>query len=409
MPDPSPYEVPVSAQGAVIGGALPFEGPPSAENYMEQYQTALSQNQANYSNILSGYQSSQQAQQAMQQGIQQGYSTLSKNVLGTIKGIDQSQRQAIADAYAQQSGSAAQSLIDRGLGNTTVANAVQRGLSFDKAKADIALSNQMAQLTAGYQSSLGLAGLNYANQANMQNTGLRSQQLGYMAGLREPYPNNLGYANLQMQRDALQRAQQPGGGGYRVAGGGGGGRGMSPGPMIGGGGRGGGSPAGGGGPQRALAPMEYQYRPLGGPSGPQTLNFGGSAGLFSRAGSNPYLPGNAPSSPTVMGVSARAPANDYGWSQGYEDSYGNSIYDKPNDYGWSQGYEDSYGNSIYDQPNDYGWSQGYEDSYGNSIYDQPSYGSSYGQGYEGSYGNAIYDQPDYGSWQGYEDSYGDWY
>lgn len=266
-----------------IAGGLNFGGVPAQNDYMSAYQNALSLNQQNYGNILAGYQGTLAAQQGPQQQIQQGYSDLSGQVMGDISGIDASQRQAIADQYAQSSGQQAQGLINRGLGNTTVANSVQRGLQLDKSKADIALSNQMAQLTAGYRSQLGLAGLNYANQANMQNSAQRNQQLGFMERVNAPYPNAKNYADASLQGQTLALARQgmnrgAGGGGISGAGGGGA-AGMSRGGGISGlgGGMGGG---GGGGIQQGVGGygLAAQNRPQGQNQGTAQTNPNAAAG-----------------------------------------------------------------------------------------------------------------------------------
>lgn len=239
----SPYMI---AGGMNFGGVAP-------NDYQSAYANALSINSQLYNNILAGYQGLTAAQVAQQNSIQAGYGQLQGDVLHDIQNIDASQRQAIADTYHQQSGAAAQQLINRGLGNTTVQSGVQRGLVADKTKADIALSNQMAQLTAGYRSQLGQAGLNYQNQANMQNTALGSQQLGWMNSVSAPYPNVMDYNRAAMMRGAVSQGQHSptgvggiggiGGGGFRVAGGsqggmrgigGGGGGGFSQGPSYGG-------------------------------------------------------------------------------------------------------------------------------------------------------------------------------
>jgi hypothetical protein len=100
---------------------------------------------------------------------------------------------------------------------------VQRGISLDQSKAQTALANQIAQLYAGYQSNLGLAGLNYQNQAAMQNTALNSQQLGWMNSVNAGYPQAGMYAQLaqmygQGQQGAADRALLMGGGGSGAAG-----------------------------------------------------------------------------------------------------------------------------------------------------------------------------------------------
>jgi len=191
-----------------IGGGLNFGTVPGQNDYQSAYAQALSLNQQNYGHILAGYQGLGQSQVGAQNQIQQGYGALTNTVMGDIQGIGASQSQALQDQYAQNSGNAAQGLINSGLGNTTVANSVQRGQQLDYQKAQVGLSNQLAQLTAGYQSSLGLAGLNYANQANMQNTALGSQQLGFMNSVNSPYPNASAYADRSLQAQTLALAQR---------------------------------------------------------------------------------------------------------------------------------------------------------------------------------------------------------
>lgn len=218
-----------------IAGALPFQpgGNPYAgiqqglgglaQQYQQSYNSALAQNQAMYGNILSGYQQVMGNQVGAQQAIGAGYNNLYNTVTQGIQGIDASQRQALADTYAQQKGQARQGLVSRGLGNTTVVNAAERGLALDKAKADIALSNQTAALQAGYQSQLGLAGLGQQNAANLQNTQLGGRQLDWMNSVTAAYPNAQEYNALFSQhgqaqqaaadRAALQKASRTGGAG----------------------------------------------------------------------------------------------------------------------------------------------------------------------------------------------------
>ena len=130
-----------------IGGDLQFGTAPdfSPTGYMQAYQNALNLNQQSYNNILKGYQG------------------LNENVVGTLDNIDAAQRQGITDSYTAASGQQAQGLISRGLGNTTVANSIQRGLLADKNKADIDLTNKTQNLQAAYRSQLGLDQLRFMN------------------------------------------------------------------------------------------------------------------------------------------------------------------------------------------------------------------------------------------------------
>jgi hypothetical protein len=214
----SPY-----ANLSTIGGAMTFGGgganalmglggSPSQAlsslggDYASAYQSALQANQTMYNNILGGYQSTLAQQVQAEQQVSQGYNQLYGNVMNTIQGADTSTLQAIQRAYAQQSGSATQQMVNAGLGNTTVQQSVQSGLTGQYAQAQTAARNQFAQLQAGYQSQLGLAGLNYANQAIMQNTAEANQQLGFMNSVMMPYPNAGMYGQLAQGYGMLQAA-----------------------------------------------------------------------------------------------------------------------------------------------------------------------------------------------------------
>jgi hypothetical protein len=141
-----------------------------AGNYKRAYSDALNTNAANYANVLKGYQqtmASQQQEQAkvasgytqLAGAVKTGYQNLSNQVLGRIAGTNASNLQEIADKYSQESGLASQQLVNRGLGNTTVQQSVQRGLALDNRKAVTDSQNKFAQLQANYQSDLGSRGL----------------------------------------------------------------------------------------------------------------------------------------------------------------------------------------------------------------------------------------------------------
>jgi len=176
-----------------IGGGLSFGSAPDLSKglagYSSAYQQALNTSQTNYNNVISGYQKTLSQQIAAQNKLIPQYGQLSQQVLGDISNVTASQSQAIKDTYAQQWGNQAQGLINAGLGNTTVQASLQRGLTLDEQKAQVALANQQAQLTAGYRSQLGLAGLGYQASAIQQNSALANQQLQSMANWQIPYPS----------------------------------------------------------------------------------------------------------------------------------------------------------------------------------------------------------------------------
>ncbi len=221
---------PIGPQGGgygAIGGALPFSG--GGGTYQGAYDAALNFNKANYNQILSGYQQTAASQQQAQQGIQAGYNNLTTSVLGKIQGIDASQRQALQDQYAQQRGETSQQLINRGLGNSTVQQSVDRGLLYNLDKGNIALTNATQGLNAQYQSQLGSQALGYASQAQQQNTALAQNQLAWMNSVNAGYPDASAYMKLAQMKGMSGggaggfQGGVPGGGGTPIQGTGGGG------------------------------------------------------------------------------------------------------------------------------------------------------------------------------------------
>lgn len=66
-----------------------------------------------------------------------------------LEGVGTSARQRIADQQAQQSAASDQSLISRGLGNTTVVNANRRGIASDAERANQSIDEQVASMKSG--------------------------------------------------------------------------------------------------------------------------------------------------------------------------------------------------------------------------------------------------------------------
>lgn len=260
-----------------IGGPLPFSG--GGSDYASAYNAALNFNKANYNQILSGYQGTASALQAGQGPIQQGYNNLTANVLGGIQGIDASQRQAINNQYAKDRGAASQTLINRGLGNSTVQQSIDRGLMSNRDQSNLALTNATQGLNAQYLSQLGSQSLNYANQANMQNANQANQQLAWMNSVNAGYPDASAY---------MKMAQMKGGSG-----------------------------AGGGVGQGSVTSSGGSIPGLGGQmSYANNAGWGGGGGYgaaYGAAGSGRYNYGNSPSQLDMGGSYPLDPANDF-WS-----------------------------------------------------------------------------------------------
>lgn len=157
------------------------------------YGAALQGAQQQYGSILSGY-------QALQSGVAQ-----------QLQGQLNVQKQGIADQYAQERGAATQGLTNRGLGNSTVTSAVNRGLTYDQAKATNAAAAQFGAQNAQYQANIGLQGLqaqqrgNEFSTSNATNIAQGNQRAGLqMMGLqldaqKAAAQNQFQYAQLGQQ------------------------------------------------------------------------------------------------------------------------------------------------------------------------------------------------------------------
>jgi hypothetical protein len=189
-----------------ISGFLPFGGGgglPTPDNaaqaYTQAYNSALQMNQANYNNILTGYQQAVQQQTAAQQAIQAGYANLYNQVLNKVEGIGNDRRNQINSAAAKQLASGSQQLIDRGLGNTTIQSSLDRGVESDRNRNLTQLSDDQAKMIGDYMSQLGLAGLGAQQRGLEGTTAMLMNQLGFMGSVQANYPNAGLYASLAMQ------------------------------------------------------------------------------------------------------------------------------------------------------------------------------------------------------------------
>lgn len=178
------------------------------DNYANSYNNALAMNQRNYENILQGYQSTAGALAADQMETRIDYENLMTNVDNRIASLGGAERQRLNDLYAAQSGQQAQSLIDRGLGNTTVQNAVQRGLTLDHAKAGVGLNESIAGMQAQYMADLGLERLGFRERSLERDANLATGQLDWQNSVDAAYPDAQAYGSLASQLGATGQANR---------------------------------------------------------------------------------------------------------------------------------------------------------------------------------------------------------
>lgn len=348
----SPYQIASNLQfgqgGNPVLGAL-GGGAGLAMQYGQGYNSALQANQQNYNNIIGGYSDLMNSMSGRGDSLMGNWNELQGSVSNTLGGnygipvglggsgegdwgVAAPGAQAIKDLYAQQSGNIKQSVVGRGLGNTTVSDQLQRGPAADAAKAYGSLGAQLANLRAGYDTQIRGRGLDYANQLNQQKVGLGSRQLDFMNSLQIPYPDANQYASLynqqgQYQQAALDRLLQqqlatgriPGSGGRMGVGGGGGSAGTSQGGRSGITDRS--RDAGGGGNGGIDPPLNWGQSSYNGSyggagSGPMVGGFGGG-------GISPYGSGLGTTGEDATGTSA-------------DPSGGESLYPEAGDFGWSR-------------------------------------------------------------------------
>lgn len=123
--------------------------------------------------------------------VGRGYDALHGDVMGRTGLMGATEAENINQRFGQQAAQAEQDLISRGLGNTTIRPAVQRGIAYDQSRAQTGLAedvaNQLNQLDMGTRMPM----LNWAGNASQFGAGL----LGNTAQAAERAIGNI--ANLQ--------------------------------------------------------------------------------------------------------------------------------------------------------------------------------------------------------------------
>lgn len=173
------------------------------------FNRALQQQTQMYNQINQGYNTLRQQQTAQGNQVTAGYNQLLSNVMGRLQGADAAERQTAQDQYTAASGREAQALTNRGLGNTTVSSAVQRGLQHDYSKVQTDIGSRFAQLGAQYQSQLGLAGLDWQGRMVGMNSALGEGQLGSLRSFSPTYAGLYsGMAEATRQQQLLDYQRQ---------------------------------------------------------------------------------------------------------------------------------------------------------------------------------------------------------
>lgn len=169
--------------------------PPATMTSISAQQAALQ------SNIMAQNAQAQQGENAQRgQAILSGYGQRIANnrgfadqQSGMIDAYGASQRLALEQQRQAQAANARQSAMSRGLGNTTIQDAMTRGVNADYARNQLGLNDQLLQ--------------NRLNQ-NQTNIGLENQLTGerlqFLGAIQNPYPTLADISNLYLQSGVLQ-------------------------------------------------------------------------------------------------------------------------------------------------------------------------------------------------------------
>lgn len=209
-------------QGLAAGGqALSgLGGDPTAAKaqlgnlYQQQYGAALDMNRGLFDASQTGYEALRSSVDRDYQSVLGGYQDLYGDVLGRLAGTNSSNIMDINTNAAAQSGAASQQMVNRGLGNSTVQQNMQRAIALDRARAVTDSENRFAQLGANYASQIGGDRLRSQQQGIGLGAQLGQAQLGMLERVNAGYPDAGMYGSLaqmygsQAEADKNRRAQQ---------------------------------------------------------------------------------------------------------------------------------------------------------------------------------------------------------
>ncbi len=171
---------------------------------LPSYAELFDQNRNMYDLTLGQYGNAYRRLDETQQAIDEMQRNMYGTVMGTLDNAGAAAGQEITDQYAAQRGNTQQSLISRGLGNTTVRDSVERGLTYDESKSRVNLANQIAAQRAGYQTHFADLGVESAQRYAQQYGGIAQAAAGYtgnygnmLVGMANNNANNRVSNNLQ--------------------------------------------------------------------------------------------------------------------------------------------------------------------------------------------------------------------
>ena len=160
----------------------------------------MGQQDMNYESVMSGYANQLADYKQRYADINSKYNQLFKQQ----SAYGAAAQNALDRQYGAQAGATQQSLVSRGLGNTTVLDSAQRGLTYDKASAGLQLNdfllNRQNQIVQGQ--------LGYMANAQQGIAGIYGAQLGWQGGVAQQQDMLARQQANQLQLQAAQTNNQ---------------------------------------------------------------------------------------------------------------------------------------------------------------------------------------------------------
>lgn len=173
-----------------------------------EYQTAFDEakaaNLARYQEILTGYKTrystAMTGLETSRANITGKLASTRAEVLGGLQGLGEEELAGIGRRYTKERASTAQQLISSGLHSTTVAPAVQAGVTRREGYAMGEARERLRREKLGYISQLGAQELQSLKELSAQElmaqTGLKKEELDFMERREDEYPSESLYVQL---------------------------------------------------------------------------------------------------------------------------------------------------------------------------------------------------------------------
>jgi hypothetical protein len=116
-----------------------------------------------------------------------GYADLLRSAMSETDRLGTTERQRIADQYAQATASGKQSLMSRGLGNTTVQDSLDRGLLADRSRAENDLAERVQSQRLGVLNAFGNPLVQAGERLGTQGIGQYAGTIGQQLGAQQAY------------------------------------------------------------------------------------------------------------------------------------------------------------------------------------------------------------------------------